>query len=204
MDDGGDNPRPDIEQVKALIEDLVFDGFLDGTVRSLLGRYPSASYTMAEDALAFAVETLLRRAGSLSGENLPGYLVRVAQNRLSRLLAERSRLGGESDSELQVSEDGSTEWTHTSAPDVVQEEFYKSLMDLVSRWPTETQRLAAELRLQAAWEGVPLSDYELADAMEATLDRSISRADAAQHWRRAKNRLAREIADQFEDNPQGD
>lgn len=190
--------RPGIEEVKSFIEGLLHDRFFDGVVRHLLSRYPGSSHEMAEDAVSHAVEVLLRRAGKVTNENLQGYLMRVAKNRMSRLLNEAGRREEEKD--RLVGPDGRSGWEDGETHAVVQESFYKFVLGNVGEWPTETQRIAAELRLQAAWEDVPMSDHELAEEMETILSRSITRGDAAQHWRRARSRIARELTALFEDS----
>lgn len=181
-----------VERLKRMIEEeLLFDQYFDTAVRKLMARYGPPREDI-EDALSKAVAVAVRRSKSLgfkTVDDLRGYLWRVAENalrRVRRTATSRYESFNEDHAELLMGGD-------EVEPYPVQESFVRWLLDIVDRWPTETQRTAARLKIEATWEGLALSFSELAELMSDALDREISPGDAGTHWRRAAEKLAQEV-----------
>ena len=190
--DLGDEPPGEELDIAALFEgQLIYNQFFDGLFRQLIARCgPPASDI--EDAVATAVAKTLRPGAGLkitTLNELRGYLWRVAEREVVR--TRRKALARH-----EVNDDNPHQKVlggRDSDPYPVQEAFYRWLIEVVQRWPTETQRTAALLMLEAAWDNEPMTGVELAEAMSADLDRDISPPDARRHWERAAARLEREV-----------
>ena len=190
--DLGDEPAGEKFDIAGLFEgQLMYSQFFDGLFRQLLARF-GAPASDIEDAVATAVAKTLRPGARLkitTLDELRGYLWRVAEREVIRtrrkVLARHE--GSDDDPHRKVL------GGRDSDPYPVQEAFYRWLVEVVQRWPTESQRRAALLMLEAAWNNEPMTGVELAEVMSAELDRTISPADARRHWERAAARLEREV-----------
>jgi len=179
------------------LDRMVQERFPEGLVRALEGRFPGATYADCEDAVSMGFAQLVRADRRM--DNPRGYVTTVAVNAMRRLLrraalqqlADADGNGGPED----VADVGADEWSDPVADEVVADDAYLFMQELVDAWESRNVKTATRLVLAAARLGEPLTADELAERLGDLLHQEVTAATARQWRKRGLDRLRREVVD---------
>jgi len=150
------------------VEVVLRSGYFDGMLRRLHASFPDLPQQAIEDAAYGAAEKCARQPRT--PDNVRAWLFAVARN----LLRDASRRKG--------SEPYDPEQDKRRAPSAEDEAFpddaYRAVVKHVETWPGAKTRVVLLLWLEAAHQGEPLSDPELAQAAGALQNRTRLAATA--------------------------
>lgn len=182
----GTKAKPILEtEVKQMFEDR----FPEGLVRVLEGKFPAARHMDCEDAVATGFEKLTRKGPTT---NPRGYVTTVAINAMTRILRravlEQLALDDDEEHEPYVNP-----WTDPTLEEVVAQNAYEFMREVVGRWESLNLRATTTLIIEAGRLGEPLSSAELAERLEEILGQDVL-PDTARQWRkRGLDRLRDEL-----------
>ncbi len=175
------------------VEAVLRSGYFDGMLRRLHASFPDLPQQAIEDAVYGAAEKCARQPRP--PDNVRAWLFAVARN-LLRDASRRKR------SEPYDPED--PEQDKRRAPSAEDEAFpddaYRTVVKHVGTWPGAKTRAVLLLWLEAAHQGEPLSDPDLAEAAGALLGEAISPGTAAVLKSRGRARLRAEYPLIFPDH----
>lgn len=137
--------------------ELITSRRVDGLVRLLQRDFPGASFDDVADAVADGVLAFYRRALSTRVAEPAGYVYAVGR-RIVANSARRQAVTGILDDEREPAENptgAGRDWSRA----------LEIVLGIVRGWPTSNVRIVTELVVQAAADGVQLSDADVAEAM---------------------------------------
>lgn len=152
-------PDPDALRAEAEAQgtELITSSRVDGMVRLLQREYRGASFDDVADAVYDGVEAFYRRALTTRVAEPAGYAYGTAR-RIMAKNSGRQSVTGPLDDEHDRAKDPPSAGRDWSRAMVV-------VLGIVADWPTSNVRVVTELVVQAAADGVQLSDADVAEAM---------------------------------------
>ena len=148
------------------LQQLLVDKFFLGLVHQLQGQFSNLGSAEVEDAVADAVEKLLKRLSQGPVRSVKDYLAKVAFNDLNRLAKSRVKeigLGERDDQEAPSAEAGAL---RNAAIDIIKTE--------IRTWENAHIREVMLIYVDVMAYGEPLDTYEVADLASVVLGEDIT------------------------------
>jgi len=173
------------------LEQLLVDKFFLGLVHQLQGQFDNVGSGRVEDAVAYAVEKVLKRQAEGPISDVKGYLATVAFNDLNKYVLRRKKypeydLDERGDQELDSAED---EVMRSAAIDILKAE--------VRSWENAKIREVMLVYIDVMAFGEPMETDEVADLVSMTLGEEIA-PGSVRTWKARGLRKLREFIEGVE------
>jgi DNA-directed RNA polymerase specialized sigma24 family protein len=173
-----------VDEIADAVGDLIAEKVLERMVRSLDASFPNLG-TAADDAVATAVERLLRRSSKRPVANVAGWLYVVARNEMASV-ARRASQETMYDENVVGARDGFEDG-------VVSEDVVRRLRAWVTSWDNRNIRAVTLVLIDAAVDGERLTRDELVDLASAAVGEELSSGSVGTWRKRGLERIERKF-----------